>query len=554
MFAHLAQFNCSTALSKRSARTGTVSILLSAIVMGACADAPTVMPSEPKLRPSAYSSAISDSTDPGIRMRRELRAKSDAELAEEISRAANVVIVGFKNEHDIRGIDSLGVFRIASSRVRELRTTLRGFSKRVIYEFSSIPAVAIELPSASAAVALRKQPWVDYIQANTQGWTTDQSGACSSLSSTQTMGWHLARVQAPEVWGSYTGTNGSLFVLDDGINVSGSTTDLSIAGRFRVAGAPNATVAGAHGTLVASSASARNNSVGVLGIAPDAVLNDGIIYQPNVSLSFQSAAAQLIDGAPASTRVVNISSSSKDTFSSTPPTNFIALYDAITAAVNNRGILFVASTGNTEDPTIFSFPAHFYNVIGVGGTGYSNEATLANYSPGNIEIVAPAIGINVLCPGSNSQGVVDGTSFSTPLVAGALMLLRQKYPTMPYEQVRQRLQSSSDLIPAVSSVRQGWGLLNVNSLVNLVEVTTVGPRSISTPGVYTFEAIPSAGNGTYTYEWWGYDASLDEYVALGTTKSITTTYSVGSGFSWYDVTVRSNGKVANVRHSLTSRP
>ena len=56
--------------------------------------------------------------------------------------------------------------------------------------------------------------------------------------------------------------------------------------------------------------------------------------------------------------------------------------------------------------------------------------------------------------------VKNGTSMSTPLVAGAAALCLQKYPEYSNEQLKRRiLWSASDLGESWS--KQGWGMLNV---------------------------------------------------------------------------------------------
>ena len=80
------------------------------------------------------------------------------------------------------------------------------------------------------------------------------------------------------------------------------------------------------------------------------------------------------------------------------------------------------------------------------------------------EIIAPGAGI-VSC--SNTAGgysAKSGTSMSTPMVAGAIALLLEKYPDMSNRDVKLRLRERAvDL--GLPRNQQGWGLLDVKRLL-----------------------------------------------------------------------------------------
>ncbi|WP_333791814.1 S8 family serine peptidase, partial [Muricomes intestini] len=57
----------------------------------------------------------------------------------------------------------------------------------------------------------------------------------------------------------------------------------------------------------------------------------------------------------------------------------------------------------------------------------------------------------------------SGTSMATPVVSGAIACLLSKYPDMDNVEVKLKLRSSC---VRTSYARQGWGLLNVGSLLS----------------------------------------------------------------------------------------
>ncbi|HEX2204353.1 MAG TPA: S8 family serine peptidase, partial [Longimicrobium sp.] len=489
-------------------------------------------------------------------MREDLRGKPDFEMLADIERAGNVVIVGFRPEGADRGVSARGESLVPKAEAGRRADHVRGLAKRVIHEFRHIPAIAVELPNAHAALALRRLPWVDYVQPNLGTMTTDQEGGldagCVPLQA-QTVGWNVSRVRADQAWSQVTGTNTLLLVLDNGLDFSGlNGQPLDVLNEIGY-GWYNSTTApddASHGTPVQSVAGALNNGVGVVGVAPGARLSHGDIYPGGVNLSWESAAAQIIDMANAATKVITISSSSKGT-SSTPPSSFTALYDEIRSAYNTRGMIVVASTGNQQASNIYSFPAAYAEVVGVGGSGYSDEYVYNNYAPGNVEVSAPSTGVPGICKGAGTQGSFEGTSFGTPMVAGAFILLRQKFPSESNAQLRARLRNTA--VPMADSRKSGSGRIDVLAALNYVPpvtVTMTGPSLVSTQGSYTWTANPSGGAGSYAYRWYESWDGVNYYDTGVTTKSYSGWVYAGDQF-WLRVVVTSGAQQGSATKRVT---
>ena len=122
---------------------------------------------------------------------------------------------------------------------------------------------------------------------------------------------------------------------------------------------------------------------------------------------------------------------------------------------DGKGVTCVSSTGNSGKETVV-YPAGMQNVIGVASTDALDQRSLfSNYGTAVADMAAPGEVIITTYPGSN-YAAASGTSFSTPLVAGTVSLLRQFKPTM------KRLDTSTALsrsAPAASEL--GWGRLDV---------------------------------------------------------------------------------------------
>jgi subtilisin family serine protease len=240
--------------------------------------------------------------------------------------------------------------------------------------------------------------------------------------------------------------------------------------------------------------------VGIVGIAPGAILSDGNITGDGATTAWQNAAASIINLAAPETKVISISYSSKLTYE---PPDFALLHDAVINAYYQRGMIIVASTGNESSATIQSYPARWTEVIGVGGSGYSDEYVYNNYAPGNVEIAAPAVDVGVICQGGGTQGTASGTSFATPLVAGAVMLLRQKYPTNSNDWIRARLQNTA--LPMANSQQSGAGRLDVLAALDqppTYTATIAGASEVQPYAMCSWSVSTNLPSPPLTYAWW----------------------------------------------------
>lgn len=233
---------------------------------------------------------------------------------------------------------------------------------------------------------------------------------------------------------------------------------------------------------------------------------------------------------------MTISYSTKIT-SSTPPSSFTGLYDAISNAYNQHDVVFTASTGNEGSSSLYAFPANYDEVIGVGGSDKNDNYTLNNYAPGNVEIAAPAVDILTVCKGGDI-GAFDGTSFATPMVAGAVMLLRDQNPTWSNDQVRQKLQNTA--VPMANQAKSGAGRVDVAEALGAqppLSVSISGPNSLDSGEMGMWTAHPANGSGGYSYQWYYQNVGSSTWNTGGTSSSYSR-YFNNSGSSAENAAVR----------------
>jgi PKD repeat protein len=138
--------------------------------------------------------------------------------------------------------------------------------------------------------------------------------------------------------------------------------------------------------------------------------------------------------------------------------------DIINYAVLEKDAVVVAAAGNTDEELNF-YPASFEYVLSVGASDIDdNKASWATYSY-YIDLMAPG---DQVFTTKNDGGyeITTGSSFSSPMVAGAAALVRSRFPALDAIQVMEQLRVTSDDIYELGQNmnyegRLGKGRLNI---------------------------------------------------------------------------------------------
>jgi subtilisin family serine protease len=139
-----------------------------------------------------------------------------------------------------------------------------------------------------------------------------------------------------------------------------------------------------------------------------------------------------------------------------------------------KNVTMVASSGNDGSKTLV-YPASYNGVQGIGSsTNTDLRSTFSNFGSGVVTFAAPGEGVVTTYPGSN-YAAGWGTSFSTPMFAGAAALVLQARPAS----------KPGDMTNALSKTKQisdmGYGRIDLyQSLMNLVSTSgTSSPTTTS---------------------------------------------------------------------------
>ncbi|WP_223700984.1 S8 family peptidase [Sutcliffiella deserti] len=311
----------------------------------------------------------------------------------------------------------------------------------VEHEFQYMKVLHVTLPE-KAAEALKKNPNIAFVEENLVYQAT-----------AQTTPWGVTHIKADKAHASnITGTGVKVAILDTGIDASHSDLNVKGGASF-VSGEPNALTDGnGHGTHVAGTVAALNNTTGVLGVAYNADLYAVKVLSESGSGTL-SGIAQGIEWSIANNMdVINMSlgGSSGST----------ALQQACDNAYAN-GIVVVAAAGNSGSRgkrNTIGYPAKYSSVIAVGAVDSNNNRASFSSVGGELEVMAPGVSILSTTPG-NTYSSFNGTSMASPHVAGAAALIKAKYPSLSNVQIRERLKNTTTYLG--DSFYYGSGVINV---------------------------------------------------------------------------------------------
>jgi len=312
-----------------------------------------------------------------------------------------------------------------------VQAALRKANATIHYSFDTIDTFAATVPSG-ALKGLRNNPNVEYVEKDQVRQPT-----------AQTVPYGIDLVQSRDVWdtdrdgnidvGAPTGDGIMVCVIDSGVHA----THEDFAGVNIVGGYPdgqwNFDNCG-HGTHVAGTIAAANNSTGVVGVSPGKVsmFFVKVFGDQNEGKCAWTFSSQLIDAAnrcaDAGARVINMS------LGGDAPTR--AEQKAF-QSLAKRGVLSIAAAGNGGSPAAavdaYEFPGSYPDVVSVAAV--DSNSNLAGFSQKNdaVDLAGPGVSVLSTYPftlppllsGSDSYEAVPLTnsfvgSVTAPLADGGL--------------------------------------------------------------------------------------------------------------------------------------
>jgi subtilisin family serine protease len=279
---------------------------------------------------------------------------------------------------------------------------------------SSVDGFSVRM-SASQAEQLRQDPRVKYVEEDQLITMAPPKKGGSGGSTAQVVPYGITRVGG---FVNYTGTNVA-FVLDSGIDLTHPDLNVQTANGFTAFTSgkdANLNDGNGHGTHVAGTIAALNNTIGVVGVAAGAPVVPIKVLDSRGSGSYSGVIAG-VNHVASRGKVGDVANMSLG-----GPVSQ-ALDDAVIAAAA-KGIKFVLAAGNESKSATLSSPArangaNIYTISAMNNT--DTFASFSNFGNPPVDFCAPGVSIQSTWKGGG-YNTISGTSMAAPHAAGVLLL------------------------------------------------------------------------------------------------------------------------------------
>ena len=249
-------------------------------------------------------------------------------------------------------------------------------------------------------------------------------------------------------------------VLDTGVDLDHPDLNVYTAGAKNCSTGRSADDGNGHGTHVAGTIGALDNTIGVVGVTPGARIWPVRVLNRSGSGSWSSVICGIdyVTAHASEIEVANMSlggSGSDD--GNCGRTNNDALHQAICASVA-AGVTYAAAAGNESDDAANHVPAAYDEVITVSALADFNglpgggaaatcrsdvDDTLADFSNfgADVDLIAPGVCILSTWKGGK-YNTISGTSMATPHVTGGAALYKSTHPGASPASVKSALQEA----------------------------------------------------------------------------------------------------------------
>ena len=369
--------------------------------------------------------------------------------------------------------DYIVTFRAGTSRADRAASVQRA-GAALRFNYTIVDAVAVTIPNANAFAALQRDPSVLEIIPDRE---------VEAFQSAQVTPAGVARVGTPT--GTSNGAGIGVAIGDTGIDLAHADLAGAVASQFFSAYGSNCQDKNGHGTHVAGIVGARNNTIDVVGVAPNStlycaqVLNDRGKGSDSALMAGLDWVAKNDPSVTPPIRVVNLSLGRTGTLDDNT-----ALRGSV-QALYNAGIVVVAAAGNDASKEVSQMvPAGYPEVLAVGSTSAvdgSNagcsfftqtiQADTASYfTTDGAFNTTTRIGLTISAPGEEKENVTkscfastvgilslklgggttrkSGTSMAAPLVAGIVARMIQasgfSASSSGVENIRSNLRNTAD--------------------------------------------------------------------------------------------------------------
>jgi thermitase len=291
-------------------------------------------------------------------------------------------------------------------------------------------------------------------------------------------------IDAPGAWDLHRGDPDIIVaVVDTGADLDHPDLEANILPRgaedwdFADSGDPSPDDASSHGSHVAGTAAAAENTVGVIGIAPRCRI---MPLRINLKAGMNQNRADAINyvtqqaGANPARRLV-INCSWRTSGDNAAVRNAIENADS-----HNVVVVFAAGNSNVNTDVTPEYPGVYPEVIAVAAINQQGrKAGFSNFGS-NVDVCAPGVNTYSSVP-DDAHGFKNGTSMAAPHVAGLAALVWSAAPGLSSREVRRIIEDTCDDVDALNpgfAGQLGRGRINAYRAVWLAQFTAAYVPSV----------------------------------------------------------------------------
>lgn len=323
----------------------------------------------------------------------------------------------------------------------------------------------------TAVESLKANPNIEWVEEN---YTVEMAQVGEAVITPQNLlrgvMYHMDLCKVEQAWevAANKGAGQVVGVVDSGIEATHIDLVSNIndyVGYDHVHNDPLPEDVGGHGTGVSSLIAAVDNEISIVGVAPGAKIMSLKGFHTGGS-TIQILGNCILDAVERGVKVINNSWGM-------PNGKFIE--EVIDKAYEAGCILvFAAGNASADISSATAFGTRNEKLLVVAATDKDDVlATFSNYGK-YVHIAAPGRGIVMLGLKSKvaeTSGVAqNGTSFSSPIVAGAVILMKEVYPNISLAQIKTILSDTADSITTVLDRHTPFGRLNAFEAVKAAKI------------------------------------------------------------------------------------
>jgi thermitase len=258
--------------------------------------------------------------------------------------------------------------------------------------------------------------------------------------------WWAKQIGMSAAWGTSLGSPDVVIgILDSGVNEAADLTGAVLPGKSFVDGAPDVTDPQGHGTMVAQIAAARiDNGMGGAGVCPRCSILPVKVAGPEGFGWTSDIDAGIVWAVDHGATVINVSLGSQEG---------AGVDDAVVRYARSAGVSVVAAAGNKPSTTP-EFPADTPGVVSVAATDEHDAIESWSTRGTWVDLAAPG-DVKVASTQADEWWEASGTSFSAPMVAGALGLLASAFPASTMVQREDALTSTAAAVAPPGTIAGG---------------------------------------------------------------------------------------------------